>query len=93
MFKAKPCLVCIEKNARISDLKEQLKHFQTILNPPQRINKYELEETAVMNGGGQEIDPATLEAEEKENSKIQQEVDAFFSGNSIEIDPIEVSDS
>lgn len=84
------CKVCEEKDKRISDLKEVINNLRSIISPPQRINKYELEETAVMNGGGQEIDPATLQAEEIENHKIQQEVDAFFSGNTVEVDPVEV---
>lgn len=73
------CKTCIEKESRIADLKEQISYFRSVLNPPPRISKYELEETVVMNGGGQEEIDTT--AEEIENSKIQKETDFIFSGN------------
>ena len=77
------CKICKEKDLRISELKDQIIYFKSILNPPPKINTYELEESVMMNGGGQEeIDPATVLAEEKENAIIQREVDFIFSGNS-----------
>lgn len=82
------CRVCEEKEKRILELKEQLQYFRSVLNPPPKINKYELEETVVMNGGSQEeIDPAALEAEELENERIRRETDFIFSGNT---EPLEV---
>lgn len=78
MFK---CKICIEKDKRIEDLKEQILNLRLTLNPPPRINKYELEETVVMNGGGQQVvTQEDLEAEERENEKIQRESDFIFSG-------------
>lgn len=76
------CKVCLEKDQRILELKEQLAYFKTLLHPAPRVNKYELEESVVMNGGGQEeVDPAEVLAEELENKRIQQEQDFIFSGN------------
>ena len=75
------CRVCQEKDKRIQDLKEQIQAYRIVLNPPPRINKYELEEVAVMNGGGQELDPAELEAEDIQNEDARRELDSIFSGN------------
>ena len=81
----KKCKVCEEKDKRIQDLKEQLQAYRDVLNPPPRINKYELEETAVLNGGGQEIDPARVLQEELQAEVLRQEVDNILSGNIPEV--------
>lgn len=79
------CKVCEEKEKRIQELKEQIAYFRSVLNPPPRINKYELQEDLVLSGGGQEeIDPATVVAEQVENDRIQRETDFIFSGNTEE---------
>ncbi len=79
MFK---CKCCPEKELRIAELKEQIQYFKNLLNPPPRINKYEMEETIVMNGGGDQVaTPEDLEAEYQENLKIQDESDQILSGN------------
>lgn len=78
------CKVCSEKDVRISDLKAQVEYFKSIVHPTPETRKYEMEEALeqdmVLDGGGkEEID---LEAEAKENQRIQQETDFIFSGNS-----------
>lgn len=75
------CKCCIEKDLRISELKEQISYFKSILNPPERISHYELEETAIMNGGGQAlVTPEELKKESDENLLIQREADGIFMG-------------
>lgn len=75
------CKRCIEKELRIKDLKEQISYLRLQLNPPPRINKYELEETVVMNGGGQQVvTQEDIEAENTENERIQRESDFIFNG-------------
>lgn len=80
MFK---CKVCIEKDARISELREQVKYFRSVLNPEPKVNKYEFEADNLLNGGGTETITSVIdvEAEQKENDRIQREQDAIFSGN------------
>lgn len=85
MFKPKQCSLCLEKDNRIEDLKEQIRYYRSVLNPPPKITKYELEETAVLNGGGQQIDPAQMEQEEVQNEETRRELDSLFSGNYIEL--------
>jgi hypothetical protein len=78
MFK---CKCCPEKELRIAELKEQIEYFKKLLNPPERINKYELEEVAVMNGGGQQlVDAETLQQESDENQLLSREADGIFMG-------------
>ncbi len=81
MFK---CKICIEKEQRIAELKDQIEYFKRLLNPPARIQKFELEADEIMNGGGLETQPtlADEEAERVENAKIQSEFDFIFSTNS-----------
>lgn len=81
------CKVCREKDLRIQELKDQISYFKNLLNPPPRINKYELEADTIMNGAGNEteqLDPIDAEAEALENERIQREEDMIFSGNTIE---------
>lgn len=78
MFK---CKCCPEKELRITELKEQIAYFKTLLNPPERISKYELEEVAVFNGGGQQlVDEETLKKETEVNAALQREADGIFMG-------------
>ncbi|GAC1502123.1 MAG: hypothetical protein NVS1B10_06760 [Candidatus Saccharimonadales bacterium] len=79
------CKVCEEKERRIADLKEQIAHYRLVLNPPPRINRYELEEDVLLNGGGHESVSIDAEAEAKENARIQRESDLIFSGNYTEV--------
>ena len=77
------CKVCEEKELRILELKEQVAYFKSILHPEPKTRRYELETEMeadmVLDGGGKnEID---LEAEEKENARIQSETDFIMSGN------------
>lgn len=76
------CKVCAEKDQRIVELKEQIQYFKAILNPPERINKYQLEEVAVLNGGGQQlVDEETIKQEQANNLKTAREADGIFMGN------------
>lgn len=78
MFK---CKVCLEKDSRITELKEQIQYFKSALHPPPVVHKYELEEDVVMNGGGQQvISQEDLDKEAEENIKIQREADGIFMG-------------
>lgn len=58
MFKHVDCLVCKEKDSRISDLKEQIEYFKNVLNPPRKPFQYEepstLQEDMLLDGGGKE---------------------------------------
>ncbi len=78
------CKVCAEKELRISELKEQVNYFKRLLNPPPRIQKFELETDEILNGGGRETQPtlADEEAERIENERLQRESDFIFSTNS-----------
>ncbi len=80
MFK---CKICKEKDERISELKDQITYFKSLLNPAPRINKFELQEDLLLEGGGQETDPTPVdeEAERIENERIQRESDFIFSTN------------
>ena len=82
MFK---CKVCLEKDLRIVELKEQIAYFKNILNPPPRINKYELQEDLIMDGGGQEIIPIEDAVVEKakaiEAEEARREEDRILTGN------------
>lgn len=80
MFK---CKVCIEKEKRIDELKTQITYFKSVLNPPPRVQHYELEQDVVLNGGGQE--EVDTEAERLENERIRREQDLIFSGNTDEV--------
>jgi len=80
MFK---CKICVEKEIRISELKEQVAYFKSVLHPEPKARRYELaeerEQDMVLDGGGK--DEIDLEAEERENARIQKESDFIFSGN------------
>lgn len=73
------CKICAEKELRILELKEQIAYFKSVLNPPPRVNTYELQEDMLLEGGSkEEIDE---KAEALENEKIRRETDIIFSGN------------
>lgn len=78
------CKVCIEKDKRIAELKEQIQFFKNMLSPPEKPKQYEMvaEEDALMNGGhnGDESE-VDYTAEEAENARLQAEVDFIYSGN------------
>lgn len=84
MFK---CKVCAEKDARIADLKEQIKAQHSQIVPEPKIKHYELEQDYVMNGAGsEELTPPSIssesqEAEDKEKALIQLEYDQILSGS------------
>jgi len=75
------CKVCAEKDARISDLKEEIKHLRNVLNPAPRVNKYEFEADNLLSGGNTERITIDEEAEQKENERLQREQDLIFSMN------------
>lgn len=81
------CKVCIEKELRITELKEQITYFKSVLHPEPRARTYqleqELEQDMVLDGGGKE--EVDLEAEAIENERIRREQDVIFSGNTEEI--------
>ena len=82
MFK---CKICDEKDKRITDLKEEILHIRAILNPPPRINRYEIEQDNLLNGGNSEtIHPIDEESERLQSQAAQREADIIFSGNVIE---------
>lgn len=81
------CKVCIEKELRISELKDQIQYFKTVLHPEPRINKYEMETDFIQDGGGREqlnfAAPISEEAraeQQKKIDEIQQEQDRILSG-------------
>ena len=73
------CKICKEKELRITELKEQIAYFKSILNPPPRVNKYEIQEDMLMDGGSKEEIDLAAEAIEAENTR--READIIFSGN------------
>lgn len=77
------CKCCEEKEKRIAELKEHLSYFKAVLHPEPKARSYrietEMETDMVLDGGGKEqID---LEAEQRENERIQKEQDFIFSQN------------
>lgn len=85
MFK---CRVCIEKDLRIKDLKDQIADLKNQLNPPPRVQHYELQQDMLLNGGNEEEivmeNPADALSEQIANDLIVREQDMIFSGNSDE---------
>lgn len=85
------CSACKEKNERIGDLKDQIVFLRGMLNPPQKVNKYEIEEDVILSGGGEE-ERATPISEEDLNEKakqvrlIQLEENQILSGDTMELD-------
>jgi len=78
MFK---CKVCAEKELRISELKEQIAYFKSLLAPAPRVNKYELETDNLLNGGAAElIDDVHTEEEQQKADLIQLEHDRILAG-------------
>jgi hypothetical protein len=80
-----PCKICIEKEQRIAELKEQVSYFKTVLHPEPTMKKYEMETDFVMDGGGREqlATPISQEAQAKIDEQIQaiqEEQDKILSG-------------
>lgn len=79
------CKVCEEKDKRILDLKEEIGNLRLTLNPPPRVAtlRYELEQDNILNGANGETitSPVDIEAEAKENLRLQSEQDAILTGN------------
>lgn len=82
MFK---CRVCQEKDLRITELKEQIQFLKNQLNPPPKVQHYELQQDLLLEGGAneevtpeQEIDD---KAEEVLNDILAREQDVLFTGN------------
>lgn len=85
------CKVCLEKDKRIADLKETILHQRQILNPPPRVNRYEIEEDFLMNGGNAEElpQPNTINAEaqakiDEMQAAVQLEREMMLGGDTIE---------
>ncbi len=80
------CKVCKEKDSRISELKEQIQYFKSLLHPEPTVRNYQmveaLEQDMVLEGGGKE--EVDLEAEAIENDRVRREQDVIFSGNTEE---------
>lgn len=75
MFK---CKVCIEKDSRIKDLKENIQFLQNEISPRQQIPLINLEANNILNGAGLE-EPSPEEIEQLKREK--EERDALLSGN------------
>lgn len=86
------CKVCLEKDKRIADLKEQISQQRLLLNPPPRVNHYEMEQDFITNGATQEElaapTPINSEAQRKlydQMAAIQLEQEQMLAGDTIEI--------
>lgn len=78
MFK---CKVCLEKEKRIDEFKEQIAYLKSLLAPTQPVTKYELESDNLMNGGGAEtIASEHSEEEAAKELEIQIEHDRILAG-------------
>lgn len=81
------CKVCKEKDARIADLKEQIKAQHSQIVPEPKLRHYELEQDYVMDGGGtEELVPQTIaqvdqEKIDQEKAAVQLEYDQILSGS------------
>lgn len=82
------CKVCLEKDKRIADLKEQIVALNLQLVPTQQTRHYEMEQDFVLDGGGDEVHPTpTPISEEAQKSRdeqlalIQLEQDMLLSGS------------
>lgn len=82
-----PCKVCLEKDKRIADLKEQITSLNLQLIPTPLTKHYELEQDYVMEGGGEAIGytPVSISAEDQKTKDeqaalIQLEHDQMLSG-------------
>lgn len=88
------CSACKEKNERICDLKDQIVFLRGMLNPPQVIKKYEIEEDVILSGGGEEersyqptpISEEALNEKAKQVRLIQLEENQILSGDTMELD-------
>lgn len=83
-----PCKVCLEKDKRILDLKEEITHLRAVLNPPPRINKYEMEQDYILDGANEPqrdlptpISEEDRKQQEEKQLAIQREYDAILSGS------------
>lgn len=75
------CSVCKEKDMRIAELKEQVAYFKSVLNPPPRVNKFELQEDVLLDGAVKEEISVDEHAEALEAEQLRREADLIFSGN------------
>jgi hypothetical protein len=80
MFKSKPCQICLEKDNRITDLKQQIEFLKNQLAPNFQIPMINLEANNVLNGAGQD-EPELTSEELLQLQKEKEERDALLSGN------------
>lgn len=78
------CSVCKEKDARIADLKETISAQRLQLNPPPRINTYEMEENYLLQGGNEEQASPEVQTVTKEKAEelraVAQEQELLLGG-------------
>lgn len=76
------CKVCIEKEKRISELKEQIAYFKEVLHPKDTAVRYipsqSIEEDVILSGGGQE--EVVLPQDQIESPEVLAEREAMLSG-------------
>lgn len=76
------CKVCLEKDRRLEDLKEQISYLRNILNPPkfiqQDIPQNDLQEDMILSGAGKE--ETELVSNDIETAEILAERSAILSG-------------
>lgn len=76
------CKVCLEKEKRISELKEQISYFKEVLHPKDTRVTYvppqSAEEDVLLAGGGQE--EVTLPQDQIESAEVLAEREAMLSG-------------
>lgn len=82
------CKVCLEKDKRIADLKEQIKALNLQLIPTPQTKYYEMEQDFALSGGGEETvrTPTSITAEDEKQrderlALIQLEQDQILSGS------------
>lgn len=79
------CKICLEKDKRILDLKDEISHIRNVLNPvrPTQSLRYELEQDNLLSGANTETvkAPIDVESELQENLRLQKEQDSLLTGN------------
>lgn len=82
------CSVCREKDARIADLKEVIANQKQQLNPPPRVNTYELEENYLLQGANDEqVEPVSEEISKQKAEQlraIEEERERMLTGSTWE---------
>lgn len=92
MFKAKPCLVCLEKDKRIASLEQSFKYLNdrhdkhvaflhNQLHPGPQLPQIDYEASRIMDGGTEEPLPVLSEAEQAKIVAIEDERNKLLSGN------------